>query len=67
MFEEDAIQTSDGRYDLAGVSECTWHGACLTTAELARRGLLLPSRIDDVMPWILRVLAHHDARTCWRG
>jgi hypothetical protein len=38
-----------------------WHGACLALAELARRGLLLPRRLDGVMPSVLKAL-HYDVR-----
>jgi hypothetical protein len=36
-----------------------WHGACLTLAELARRGLLLPHRLRDVIPNIVKAI-HYD-------
>ncbi len=36
-----------------------WHGACLTLAELARRGLLLPHRLKDVIPNIVAAI-HYD-------
>jgi hypothetical protein len=36
-----------------------WHGACLTLAELARRGLLLPHRLKDVIPKIVEAI-HYD-------
>lgn len=37
-----------------------WHGGCLALAELARRGLLLPSRLEDVIPHILSALIYEE-------
>ncbi|NXJ70314.1 TBCD protein, partial [Rostratula benghalensis] len=39
-----------------------WHGGCLALAELGRRGLLLPSRISDVVPVILKALRYDEKR-----
>ncbi|NWR19316.1 TBCD protein, partial [Emberiza fucata] len=39
-----------------------WHGGCLALAELGRRGLLLPSRIPDVVPVMLKALTYDEKR-----
>eukprot|EP00056_Hartaetosiga_gracilis_P004161 m.72138 g.72138 ORF g.72138 m.72138 type:complete len:1268 (-) comp11728_c0_seq1:502-4305(-) len=39
-------------------SDMCWHGACLALAELARRGLLLPERLNEVMPLVYDALAY---------
>lgn len=46
----------------AGESDGAWHGACLALAELGRRGLLLPSRLGEVVPVILNALAYDEMR-----
>lgn len=40
-------------------ADCSWHGGCLTLAELARRGLLLPDRLAVAIPFITRAI-HFD-------
>ncbi|KAL6103026.1 tbcd [Pungitius sinensis] len=39
-----------------------WHGGCLALAELGRRGLLLPSRLADVVPLIVKSLSYDEKR-----
>ncbi|CAL1528267.1 unnamed protein product [Lymnaea stagnalis] len=39
-----------------------WHGACLALAELGRRGLLLPERLKDVVPVIMKALMYDEKR-----
>ncbi|OBZ90614.1 Tubulin-specific chaperone D [Choanephora cucurbitarum] len=57
LFEENTlINKADGSLNLSAVSDHTWHGASLAIAELARRGLLLPDRLEETIPWILRGL-----------
>ena len=38
--------------------EFSWHGGCLTIAELSRRGLLLPKRLGEIMPVINKALIY---------
>lgn len=37
-----------------------WHGGCLALAELARRGLLLPERIPNVIPVIKKAMVYDE-------
>ncbi|XP_041720119.2 tubulin-specific chaperone D [Coregonus clupeaformis] len=39
-----------------------WHGGCLALAELGRRGLLVPARLPDVVPLILKALVYDEKR-----
>ncbi|XP_059170269.1 tubulin-specific chaperone D-like isoform X2 [Physella acuta] len=39
-----------------------WHGGCLALAELGRRGLLLPERLKDVVPVIMKALMYDEKR-----
>ncbi|XP_033109918.1 tubulin-specific chaperone D-like isoform X2 [Anneissia japonica] len=43
-------------------SDGAWQGGCLSLAELGRRGLLLPSRLPDVVPVVLKALAYDEKR-----
>ncbi|XP_046406500.1 tubulin-specific chaperone D isoform X2 [Ischnura elegans] len=45
-----------------GEPDGAWHGASLALAELGRRGLLLPSRLPDVVAAVLRGLDYDDVR-----
>ncbi|CAG8507035.1 2498_t:CDS:10, partial [Acaulospora morrowiae] len=55
LFSENTYMRKDV-LELSAVSDNTWHGACLAVAELARRGLLLPDRLSEVIPWVSRAL-----------
>ncbi|TPX36633.1 hypothetical protein SmJEL517_g01309 [Synchytrium microbalum] len=63
LFTEDTF-TAPGtnQISLVAVSDATWHGACLAIAELARRGLLLPTRLDEIMPWIVKAIVFDQRR-----
>ncbi|KAG0166735.1 hypothetical protein DFQ28_006283 [Apophysomyces sp. BC1034] len=55
LFEEN-ILVNNGKRDFTAVSDHTWHGASLAVAELARRGLLLPERLEETIPSIVHAL-----------
>ncbi|XP_034940989.1 tubulin-specific chaperone D [Chelonus insularis] len=42
--------------------ESAWHGGCLALAELGRRGLLLPHRLDEVIPLVSKALVFDEPR-----
>lgn len=56
--ESDAVQELA---DASPLDEATRHGCCLALAELARRGLLLPARLPEVVPHVAAAL-HYDVR-----
>jgi hypothetical protein len=43
-------------------SDGAWHGGCLALAELGRRGLLLPQRLGEVVPLVLKALVYDEPR-----
>ncbi|KAK4803453.1 hypothetical protein SAY86_003270 [Trapa natans] len=45
----------------SGEGDGSWHGGCLALAELARRGLLLPTSLPEVVPLVVKAL-HYDIR-----
>ncbi|KAI8082900.1 tubulin-specific chaperone D-like protein [Halteromyces radiatus] len=54
LFEENTFKPKGcDELDLTAVSDHTWHGVSLAVAELARRGLLLPARLEETIPWII--------------
>lgn len=59
LYDRDAVSVGEaggtGEYDLSAVKESTWHGASLAVAEMARRGVLNPERLAQLVPWLLRV------------
>ncbi|KAL4080682.1 armadillo-type protein [Scleroderma citrinum] len=43
-------------YDLPSIAEATWHGACLTSAEMARRALVPPTLLPKLLDWLSQAL-----------
>lgn len=43
-------------------ADSAWHGGCLALAELGRRGLLLPSRLSEVVKLVLKALVYDEPR-----
>lgn len=68
LFKENTLtDAATGKMDLSAVSDSTWHGVSLAIAELARRGLLLPHRLSETIPWIIMVSSmatHEEKRNC---
>jgi tubulin-specific chaperone D len=61
LFSENIIQSASGM-SIDAVADSTWHGACLALAEFARRGLLLPAKLDIVIPWVALALKFDQRR-----
>ena len=46
-------------YDMPSIAEGTWHGACLSCAEMARRSLIPDSRLDELFGWMKKASLIH--------
>lgn len=57
LFSIHGVELADGTLDLPPTSEATWNGACLAYAELARRGLISQSKLQEAIKWICKALA----------
>ncbi|KAI9142406.1 armadillo-type protein [Paraphysoderma sedebokerense] len=61
LFAENTIKIPSAdnmgyEVDMTGVSDHTWHGVCLCVAEFARRGILLPERLPEVVEWVIKAI-----------
>jgi hypothetical protein len=52
-----------GLYDIPALAESTWHGACLSCAELLRRGLIPHDRLAGAIDWMIKVIISSDPET----
>lgn len=43
-------------YDIPSIAEGTWHGTCLACAEMARRSLVSPERLGELIEWLSKAL-----------
>lgn len=57
LCAEDVLDAVLSYFDDKERDNC-WHGACLALAEMARRGLLMPSRLGDVVPRIVAAIQY---------
>ncbi|KAF8194167.1 TBCD protein, partial [Pholiota molesta] len=55
MFEIHSVAAAS-LYDLPAVAEGTWHGACLACAEIARRSLIGPEHLPQLIEWLSKAL-----------
>ncbi|ORZ40814.1 armadillo-type protein [Catenaria anguillulae PL171] len=64
LFNENVLPDArkPSGVSIEGVSEHTWHGACLSVAELARRGLLLPASLPSAITWVSLALTFDHRR-----
>ncbi|EIN12617.1 TBCD protein [Punctularia strigosozonata HHB-11173 SS5] len=43
-------------YDMSSIAEATWHGACLASAEMARRGCVADYNVGELIEWMFKAL-----------
>ncbi|CAE7091006.1 unnamed protein product [Rhizoctonia solani] len=56
LFSVHGTNLADDLSDLPPAAEMTWHGACLSYAELARSGMISASRVKEAVGWICKAL-----------
>lgn len=61
QLADDIITSILGLFNFSE-SDGAWHGGCLALAELGRRGLLLPSRLHEVVPVVVRALNYDEVK-----
>jgi len=61
LFEIHSVAAAT-LYDLPAVAEGTWHGACLACAEIARRSLVGPEHLPQLVEWLSKVRGRFEIR-----
>ena len=56
LCADDVVDALLGQTQRNPEKDTTWHGTCLALGELARRGLLLPHRLPQVIPFLLKAI-----------
>ncbi|EMR08769.1 hypothetical protein PNEG_02941 [Pneumocystis murina B123] len=57
-----SIKDLDGSYSIETSNDIVWHGVSMTIAEFCRRGLLLPYRLREILPILLKALTFEQRR-----
>lgn len=57
-FADEVVASVLEAFFSPSATDTAWHGGCLAVAELARRGLLLPTRLPEVTPLLLKALVY---------
>ncbi|CAE6461319.1 unnamed protein product [Rhizoctonia solani] len=57
LFSTHGTNLTDDVLDLPPAAEGTWHGACLSYAELARCGMISSGQVKEVIGWICKALS----------
>jgi hypothetical protein len=60
----ESEQESLDHIDISAVEDSSWHGACLALAEVARQGALHESRLNEILPWLIKVLVYMSFKNC---
>jgi hypothetical protein len=63
LFEVHWFEAA-GLYGLPAISEGTWHGACLACAEIARRSLVEPLHLPELIGWLSKVRSKKTLPSC---
>ncbi|KTW32297.1 uncharacterized protein T551_00388 [Pneumocystis jirovecii RU7] len=56
------IRNLDGSYSIEASSDIIWHGTTIAIAEFCKRGLLLPHRLKEILPILLKALIFEQRR-----